>query len=1004
MYEVIWSRLVTYRFGATLDAVTTVLVAFMGGLALGAWLFGRLADRMRRPLAMYGWLEIAIGLSVALLPLGLYVIMPLYRGIVAWDPDALLVHRIARFLMVVVMILIPTTAMGATLPALSRFLTARREALGLNVGGLYALNTIGALLGAFSAGFFFIISLGVFGTLYLAVALNILVGSAAIWASRAMREDIPVAPPETASTAAAPTDDASPRRPGSGLARTLDPGLTRFTLYIYAVSGFLALAYQVVWFRALVFNFEFLKNTTYSFSAMLTVFLAGIGLGSAVMTRFVDRLDRPYLTFGLLQILIAAGGIFSFLAIRHGFGDLVGFTPGPDGSVDWVSLVLLLFAQTGVAILPATLAMGLLFPVAVRCYVGRADHVGEEVGTLYAFNTVGNILGATLASFLIIPALGIAWSIIGLALCSLMLGLAMIWRGAELGSTGRLGWTLGPVAVFVLVLAIRIPHEFPIPMQAFSEYERLVYYADGSLGTISVVENSKRERTIYVDNVGVAGTDPMLLTDQKSLAHVPMLMVPEPRNVLTVGFGSGGASYSFSTWPMLEHIHCVEIDPTVVRAAYTLTASNWGIVMPKLATPDGRAAYPMSREVAERMERYGRDFLPAPLRGVTGWVGAERHELIVDERGRPTRPDIVGYFTHEPRFRIILDDARSYLQSTTFQYDIIATDCTDLRYKTNANLYDLEYFRICRERLTDQGMVVVWMPLGGLRLDIFQTALKTFAEVFPNMTVWYMNNEPTHYILLIGWKGEAVIDVDLMKSRLAQTGEAREDLAELNLDSLEKLLSCYLTDTRALDFGDVPINTENYPIIEFLSPKFGYSEEPLLDNLRWLAENQNDITPLLRGSEETLAEMAATLPRWFEAVPHILDGHEEYRRIATREAALHYMEAIRLVPEDRATRRLLDFPEVRLLAESNRSSASWYMVEYGLLMSVQGRDAEALTWLERAIRTVPPADQLTDAAGHKALRDIMKTASEEAALIYERNNQPQRAERLRRALEPYLAP
>src|SRR5262249_13674814 len=175
-------------------------------------------------------------------------------------------------------------------------------------------------------------------------------------------------------------------------------------------------------------------------------------------------------------------------------------------------------------------------------------------------------------------------------------------------------------------------------------------------------------------------------------AHVPMLLNSEARRVLTVGFGSGGASWSFSRYASLDRIDCVEIDPSVFHAAPALTASN--------------------------------------------------HAVWTDRR-----------------FRLILEDARHYLASTDAQYDVISTDCTDLRYKSNANLYTTDYFSYCRRRIRPGGIVTVWMPLGGLGGDTFRMALRTFRDVFPHTAVWYMTNQPTHYLLLVG--SDRTIDVDV---------------------------------------------------------------------------------------------------------------------------------------------------------------------------------------------------------------------------------------------------
>ena len=167
----------------------------------------------------------------------------------------------------------------------------------------------------------------------------------------------------------------------------------------------------------------------------------------------------------------------------------------------------------------------------------------------------------------------------------------------------------------------------------------------------------------------------------------------------------------------------------------------------------------------------------------------------------------------DPRFRLIIEDARSYLAYTRQQYDIISTDCTDLRYKTNASLYTTDYFGLCRRRLRPDGMVVVWMPLGGLDEDVFKMALRTFRNVFPHATLWYLTNYPTHYALLVGSLDPLRIDVARALERLAEP-DVRQDLAEIGLDSPAKILTSLLLDEDAYAayVGDGPINSDRYPL------------------------------------------------------------------------------------------------------------------------------------------------------------------------------------------------
>jgi hypothetical protein len=455
-----------------------------------------------------------------------------------------------------------------------------------------------------------------------------------------------------------------------------------------------------------------------------------------------------------------------------------------------------------------------------------------------------------------------------------------------------------------------------------------------------------------VDNVGVAGTDPMLLTDQKSLAHVPMVLLRQPRSALTVGFGSGGASYSYTLYPELEHIHCVEITRTVIEASPWLVDSHKNVVMQ-------RDAY---------RAQTGREPQGLPL-----W----------DDGGAS------GWYKSDPRYRIILDDARSYLRFTGMKYDIIATDCTDLRYKSNANLYDLEYFEICRDHITDDGMVVVWMPLAGLSPEAMRVAVRTFQRVFPNTEVFYMNNEPTHYILLLGTREPLKVDAALMAERMSRP-QVAADLREIHLEQPEKMLSCFVTGRDALNTlikGDV-LNTPDNPYLEFESPRYGYGDAPLLDNLDALFGVRENPARLV--AEGTAGSgFMARLEKYYEASPWIIRGHRHYREMELVQACQAYLKAREINPADRSVDYLLGFEELRRRVRGQPLDA-WGRFHLAHLMAMQQRDVEAVTLFNDFLRV----SALPGASGVDAA--MIRRAREELAAIYERNGQPERAAQQRR--------
>ena len=886
IYEVAWTRQLLYIFGSGLYAICAVLCAFMAGLALGAWIAGRWSDRLRRPLLAYAVLELGVAAFGVLLAGGLGRL----HMIDAWAyhlwGQNFAMLTLFRFVLAFVAMLVPTTLMGATLPVLSRFMVRERTHLALHVGGLYATNTTGAVTGAFAAGFVLIINFGLFHTQLLAAGLNLLVAVLAAGSSMLIERD-------------AATPSFSKTKPGES--QRLTPA-ARWVLITACCSGMLALAAQVLWSRMLIFSFEYLKNTTYAFSAMLTVFLFGLAAGSALIGPVVDSQPYPMRLYGMLLALIGISVTLSTRLAITGVESMQWTDPYnmETGQLDWVLAVTNIMLQTlGVMGIP-TLLMGMSFPVAARLVAG-VGHVGRDVGLLYSVNTLGAIIGSLMAGFVIVPLFGLTWGVFIIGLIYLGLGLATILRDrAELAHAGLMG-ALGLVVIaFVGMSLPGISRQGLQPLG--SVLDQQVFYEEGPLATVAVVEKNSGERTIFVDGVGVAGTDDILQTDQKSLAHVPMMLLPNATSALTVGFGSGGASYSLLLHDRLERVDCVEICKTVLKAAPHLERANHHF--------------------------FGEDQLP------------------------------LDFAEQDDRYRIILDDARAWLRYTEDRYDFIATDCTDLRYKSNANLYDEEYFRACRQALTDDGIVVVWMPLAGLSLDVFKVALRTFHRVFPEMGIFFMSNEPTHYILLIGWQNDPHLDYRLFEQTLREP-DVRADLAELLLDDPVKLLSCFITGGEVMDtfLGEGAINTENNPIIEFESPKYGFYDQPLIDNLDALMAHR--VSPRRFIPAGTLpGDVEERLRRYEQALPSVLAGHAAYRSLeqlgvfrSIEQAVTHYLRAYELAPEDLSLRRLLRFPELtnRLRREPDNVIIHLMLTRAYMLQSERPKLEMAADTVRRAI-------------------------------------------------------
>lgn len=910
IYEIVWTRRLLYVFGSGLYAVTAVLTAFMAGLALGSLVLGRASDRLRFPLRFYAMMEIAIGTAGFALPW----LMGGVNAVDAWAYPRVGENFAAltalRFAVSFLILLIPTTFMGATLPIMTKALTRREERLGLSVGLLYAINTAGAVAGAALAGFYLIGRFGVDFTEYAAAALNFTAATGAYLISTII--ETPSASDvnfEPAAASNSQPDVVAIETPADSRAR-------RAALVAVFGSGVVAMGAQVIWSRSLVFSFEYLKNTTYAFSAMLAVFLTGLALGGALGGLIIDRQRNPLRLYGVLLALTGVSILYSVHVIHWGAG--ASLLPSPlmaDGAtLDWPRAVANIFTQSALAIFIPTLLMGMAFPAVVKSVApaGGLAGIGGWVGRLYAVNTLGSVIGPIAACFVLIPVIGLTRGICLLGVLEVALGLYAVYC-----SSSKPVVTVGLAGFFALACCALIAKMPAVPLQWLEPGHQLIHYDEGPMATVAVVQNTLGYRTIDIDGVGVAGTDPMLQTDQKSLAHVGTLLADNPKAALTVGFGSGGASYSFLQHAALVHVDCVEILRETPKAAPHLKDANHGLL-----------------------------------------------EL------------------NDPRYRIIYEDARAYLRHTDRKYDVIATDCTDLRYKSNANLYDVEYFQFCRERLSPGGLVVVWMPLGGLSDDMFRVALRTFHHVFPAIGVMFMNNEPTHYILLLGWADQIKIDFARMAERMAAP-KIRADLAELNLDDPVKLISCWVTGGEPLSkwlAGDV-YNTEGFPVLEFQSPKFGYGDRPVIENLAGLTSVRNSPREFMASGPPSAAD-AARLEKYEAAAPIINEGHAHYRRIELEDAGKDYARALAIAPDDRALQALLNFRELRQTAKIGGGNA-FASFELAKIYHNLNRVDEAADAYRETIRLSPknlnPATDEHRQKAEKGLADLIAAKKAAAA-------------------------
>jgi len=578
IYEIVWLRLLTNVFGNTTFAISAVLTAYMAGLGLGSFWVGRLVDRWKRPLFLYGCFEIGIGVYAALT-------LPLLKGIqilyVAFaqqfDPDPAS-FAFMRLLLSFGVMFIPTFFMGATLPILAKFYIRRAEAIGSGTALLYGINTAGAVVGTLLAGFFLLEILGIRSTLAVAIILNVGIGMLACLVSQELKmaglETVPVKKTEPA------TRQISPPIPAShGWVRWLPAGLV--------ISGATAMMYEVTWTRALAAVFG---SSTYAFTVMLSTFLLGLSLGSTAYERILKRRPVRLSDWGWLQITLALSALITLSYFdRIGIVSVRLFSV-TIGSFFW--LEVLRFLLCGALMIVPTFCFGALFPVSIALYTKNTAVLGRSIGTLYLANTCGNILGSLASGFLLIPAIGIHQTMLMAVGVGGVVGLAVAL--ADLSRSVRFRLVTGLVGLLLLTgiwvkrggwdphLMTGGLHVRPFPMVQMDSTNilaslfdrRILFYREGSSSIVSIGEYAGN-RYLTVNGKVDASTNPPDMSTQVLSAHLPHLLHPDPRRTLVVGFGSGTTVSRSLIYPIVQ-LDSVEIEPAVMEAARYFHQINYG--------------------------------------------------------------------------------------------------------------------------------------------------------------------------------------------------------------------------------------------------------------------------------------------------------------------------------------------------------------------------------------------------------------------------------------------
>lgn len=760
VFEVIWERSLARVFGTTSLALSTLLTAFMTGLALGAWLGGKLADRSDRPLRTYGLLEGGVGLYALLVPWMLDLLPSVYGALFYRLFEHDVAFAAVRFLTVFLILVVPTTFMGASLPFVSQWISRSSRLFQGKVGWLYATNTLGACGGALLAGFVFLPWLGLSMTNYVFAAMNVVLCLVVVGAEATFLR--------TANAPSTTTDEEAADAVFGREVTATPLGIwpRRLVVAGFGLGGLVSMTYQVLWTRAYVIV---LGSSTYSFTIILSSFLLGLGGGGAVASSFVERTRRPLAWLAGTQLALATLAALAFRVLDELPEVMFDRMRKEIGSPE--EIYLFQFFLVGALVFVPIALQGAAFPLVVRALVSVRDRAGIDVGKAYGINTAGAIAGSFLAGFVFMPLLGLRG---GMTLALVLnLAIALVWTVTELheAATRRKTIVLGALAV-VACTAVAIgpsvdrvaltrgmfrvywARELFDPKKFARDSPELVFYEDGVAATTTV---EKRGGLVTLKANGKPeASDGADMATQILVALLPMMMrsIDHPmggEHVAMIGFGSGVTAGAALQWP-LKKLDVVEIEPAMFEASHFFDHVN-----------------------------------NKPL--------------------------------EDPRTNIIATDGRNFLEYSRDQYDVIISEPSNPWIAGVASLFTVEHFERARRRLAPGGVFGQWVQLYEINPTNVKRIFATFSSVFPHVQAYSSMPKGTD-LILIG--SERPLDLPPEGFDTAWANDiTRAELVRAGVSSAwDPYGLLFMNQTELIEFSDgARLNTDDNGLLEFAAPR-----------------------------------------------------------------------------------------------------------------------------------------------------------------------------------------
>jgi spermidine synthase len=566
IYQVVWFKQLSYFLGNSTYSQSIVLATFMGGLAIGAYYWGKKSDNSQNKLRTFAILEICIAIYCFLFPLIFSFAEILFIETVqsfGWSSDSIMV-LVTKFILSSVILMPPTILMGGTLPVLVNFLNYIIPNIGKHISMLYFLNSIGAMIGTFLAGFYLLQSLGLKSSLVAGAGIELFVGIAALLFSKIWTQKENFQHQDSLKH--------------NAVESTLN--ISKIALWAAGLTGFAAMMLEVIWFRLLI---PVLSSSTYSFTLIIGSFIGGISLGSLIVFFIEKKIKNYFILLGVCQL----GVVVSIVLTLPFYGKIPFIT--------WSSIVeessyfnylFLQFRLVFFLLVIPTIFMGMSLPIAARLVANRKSAIGQSVGNVFAINTFGTVLGSLAAGLIFIPIFGILNSLF--LTIGIYLAVAIwIFMNSNINKKSLITGAIGLIVFLFFIqknanisswkytiMLSEVPRKInrtPPPkdyksfLKLVKNHDKILFYKEGINGTFIVAQTEDRVY-LFTNGKGDANSYNDLRT-QVNLGQIPMVLHPNPESVLVIGLGAGTTVGNVLLHEVVKFAQVAEISNEVVSAS-----------------------------------------------------------------------------------------------------------------------------------------------------------------------------------------------------------------------------------------------------------------------------------------------------------------------------------------------------------------------------------------------------------------------------------------------------